>query len=339
MFLSRLSLSLLCLAVIACGDDPLANVYDPAYGPTGSDDGVYEDDVYDEEAELEQERQREREEAEAAERERERQEELERERERQRQEEENNNGEHGQVKDPPEGDCEDTRDLIYVIDRAEKALYLYDPVARAYEHLGELDCGPFAGDPGSMSVSRSGYAYVRYRDNTVYSVDLRTMECEETDYESDFGSFGMGFVTEHARTWEDHLYVANARDLAVLKTETWEMTTIGRLPSQSELTGNGRGELWAMLPLEQPAKLARLSQTNGTITASHDLPGFPNPREIDTFAFATWGGEFFLFVRSYGMGRSTDVYRVDSQGNFSMHQENSGRDIVGAGVSTCAPVE
>ena len=92
MFLSRLSLPLLCLALIACGDDPLANVYDPAYGPTGSDDGVYEDDVYDEEAELERERQREREEAEAAERERERQEELERERQRQ---EEENNGEHG----------------------------------------------------------------------------------------------------------------------------------------------------------------------------------------------------------------------------------------------------
>lgn len=190
-----------------------------------------------------------------------------------------------------------------------------------------------------MSISRSGYAYVRYRDNTVYSVDLRTMECEETNYDSGFGSFGMGFVTEHAQTWEDHLYVANARELAVLNTETWEMTDIGNLPSQSELTGNARGELWAFLPLELPAKLARISQTNATVTASHSLPGFPSAGEIDTFAFATWGGEFFLFVRSYGMGRTTDVYRVDGNGRLSLHQENSGRDIVGAGVSTCAPVE
>ena len=58
MFLSRPSLLIFCLVIAACGDDSLSNVYDPSYGPTGSADGIYEDDVYDDEAELEGERER-----------------------------------------------------------------------------------------------------------------------------------------------------------------------------------------------------------------------------------------------------------------------------------------
>ena len=67
------------------------------------------------------------------------------------------------------------------------------------------------------------------------------------------------------------------------------------------------------------------------------MPSFPDPYDIDTFAFATWDGEFYLFVRTFGMGSSTDVYRVSPDGQTTRVLENIGINVVGAGVSTCAP--
>ena len=58
---------------------------------------------------------------------------------------------------------------------------------------------------------------------------------------------------------------------------------------------------------------------------------------IDAFAFATWGGDFWVFIRTHGMGHSTDVYRVTSTGHTTRVAVDTGMDVVGAGVSTCAP--
>jgi hypothetical protein len=44
-----------------------------------------------------------------------------------------------------------------------------------------------------------------------------------------------------------------------------------------------------------------------------------------------------VFVREYGMGSSTDVYKVTSTGAMSKVLSDVGFDVVGAGVSTCAP--
>lgn len=236
---------------------------------------------------------------------------------------------------PPPDDCEGVSDLVYVIDRNEQALHLFNPVDGSFSFHGALDCGPFTGTPASMSVSRNGYAYVRYGDNSVYAVHLETMHCEETTYTQNFGAFGMGYATTHASTWEDELYVANSNQLAKLNTDTWSLAPLGNLPSQAELTGNGQGELWAILPLETPATLARLDKVDAQILQNIPLPAFPDPYGIDTFAFATWGGDFWLFVRSYGFGNSTNVYRVQESGDFTLIVEDSGLNLVGAGVSTC----
>ena len=72
---------------------------------------------------------------------------------------------------------------------------------------------------------------------------------------------------------------------------------------------------------------------------THLLSGFPDPYGIDTFAFAGWGGDFYLFVRSCGLGNSTDVFRVDGLGTMTAVVRDSGWNVVGAGVSTCAPAE
>jgi hypothetical protein len=238
---------------------------------------------------------------------------------------------------PPADDCDHTSDKIYVVDRQRDALYLFDPTTLAFTLVGALDCGMWSGTPGSMAVSRDGFGYVRYSDDLVYQVDLTTMACSPTAYGGSFGTFGMGFATNDGSTWRDTLYVANDRQLATLDTASWAVGTLGSMPSQSELTGNADGELWSFLPLENPARLSQIDKATGAELAHLNLPSFPNPFNIDAFAFATWGGEFWLFVREFGMGQTTDVYRVTADGVMSTPLRDSGMDIVGAGVSTCAP--
>ncbi|NCG18393.1 MAG: hypothetical protein GWP91_05180 [Rhodobacterales bacterium] len=241
--------------------------------------------------------------------------------------------------DPPaEDDCDHTSDLVYVIDRADEALYLFDPVDQSFDLVGELDCTMW-GTPGSMAVSRDGYAYIRYSDDAIYAVDLATMNCAETGFAAGLGSFGMGYATDQAGTWRDELYIANSSSLATLDTSSWGSSMLGNMSSQSELTGNANGELWAFLPLERPAELVQLDKNTGAELTTRRLSGFPDASNIDTFAFATWGGEFWLFVRSYGMGNSTELYRVDVSGGLTLVTPDTGMDIVGAGVSTCAPTE
>lgn len=244
--------------------------------------------------------------------------------------------------DPPAADdCDHTSDQVYAVSRDDAGLYLFHPDTLAFTRLGELDCTPWA-SPASMSVARDGHAFVRMSDDSVFRVDLQTLACTETAYDpraTGFGSFGMGHATNSADTWRDQLYVANDRQLARLDTSTWALEVLGRMDSQAELSGNAAGELWALLPLEEPAELVQLDHSTASPLRTLTLPAFPDPGGIDTFAFATWGGDFWLFVREYGMGRSTDVYQVTPEGKMSRVLEDVGFDVVGAGVSTWAPTE
>ncbi len=245
----------------------------------------------------------------------------------------------GTIEPAPEDDCEDTSDKIYVIDKDTETLYLFDPPSLGLTALGELDCGSWS-EPGSMGVSRDGRAFVRYSDQSVYEVELTSLACSPTSYSdrsTGFGAFGMGYATDSSTTWRDQLYIANGRQLATLDTSTFRVTSFATMPSQSELTGNAAGELWAILPLESPAELRQIDQSSGSVVQTIRLSGFPSPTDIDTFAFAAWGGDLYIFVREYGMGRSTDVYVVGSTGRLTLVASDIGINVVGAGVSTCAP--
>ena len=240
------------------------------------------------------------------------------------------------VEEPPADDCDHTSDLIYAIDSNSDELYLFDPLSNQFQSLGVIDCGMFV-TPESMSVARNGVAYVR-SGSDVYAVDVQTLNCSPTNFNApNFGSFGMGFSTVSPNSWHEALFIANGSTLAQLDTQNWQLSPVGNLPSQSELTGNAAGELWAFFPLEQPAQLSRLNRSTAQIQQSISLPQFPSPYDIDTFAFATWNGDFYLFVRTYGMGNSTDVFKVSANGSMVKVVEDSGLNIVGAGVSTCAP--
>ena len=69
----------------------------------------------------------------------------------------------------PENDCTETSDLIYTVDRDSQEMFIFDPVNATFTSLGTLPCDDWGweGDPGSMGVSRNGYAYVRYSGGTL----------------------------------------------------------------------------------------------------------------------------------------------------------------------------
>ena len=82
--------------------------------------------------------------------------------------------------------------------------------------------------------------------------------------------------------------------------------------------------------------MVQLNKENAQVERSISLNGFPPAFTIDTFAFANWGGDFFIFVRQNGMGESTTVYRVTGDGTMQVDLSDTGMNVVGAGVSTCA---
>jgi hypothetical protein len=208
-----------------------------------------------------------------------------------------------------------------------------------FDVVGTLDCGG-AATAGSMSVARDGVAYVLFSDEKLFQVDIDDATCAATSYSdaaTGFGAFGMGYSTDGASATDETLYVANADTLGVLDTTAWTIAEVGPMASQAEVTGTGDGELWAVLPLE--ARMVRLDKSNADELGSYDLAGFPEAANIDTFAFAHWGGLLWVFIRESGMGSTTDVYTfAEDGGDFDLVQEDIGFVVVGAGVSTCAPV-
>ena len=242
---------------------------------------------------------------------------------------------------PPADDCDISSDKIYVIDRDTSDLHLFDPSTNTVSDVGRLSCAG-SDSPDSMAVSRSGKAYVRYND-ALFEVDLSqpTLPCVNTGYQNGaFSSFGMGYATDSPTTWHDQLYIANAAEVHALDTDTWQRTRVTDLSSAAtELTGNAAGQLWALaLKIERGGStLTRINQHTGQIVSSVRLTQLPDLFEMDTFALAAWGGDLYAFLAlNSGFGGS-EVWRITPTGQMTRVVADLGINVVGAGVSTCAP--
>lgn len=234
--------------------------------------------------------------------------------------------------------CSEKLRFVYVMSK-DKGLYQFDPDTGVFTLVGRVDCGEFSDTtPSSMAMSTLGVALINYSNSSLQTVDIDDAACVESGWTAGtggFGRFGMGYVADRVGGTET-LYISDATRLASVNTTTWVVTNIGRLPSQSELSGTGNGELWGFFPLESPPQLLQLDRTNGNILNSFDLP--PLPPSLDTFAFTAWGGEFYIFYRLSGLGETTRVYRFSRvTQELELIVEDSGINVVGAGVSICAP--
>ena len=257
----------------------------------------------------------------------------------------------------PANDCADETKYVYVTDDKNR-MYKFDPMIAskaAFSLVGTMGCKGGEG-PNSMSVGRDGYAYVLYGTQNPYSggyncagvlkVDIKTAQCAGPSSfqcgSAGFQKFGMGFATDSASTSSESLYLSNSLQPGLGRVDftTGSVIRVGDLPGAAEFTGNAKGELWGFFPDVIPPAVIQVDKTNGNVLTTFPLSPLP---PLGTggyaYAFAYWGGSFYIFYQVNDYDSSTNVWRLDASGNVEKYIPNTGLRIVGAGVSTCAPIE
>ncbi|MCX5743122.1 MAG: hypothetical protein NT062_11580 [Proteobacteria bacterium] len=254
-------------------------------------------------------------------------------------------------------------DLVYVVSQ-ENNFYSFDPrllPGDPFKLIGALNCPTTRGTiqvpagavtPFSMSVDRDGKAWVLYTSGEVFNVSLQTAACTATPYvpqASNMELFGMGFVSDAAGANTEKLYLSgggfNADPggrLASVDTHGGNYTPViaGNLTSASdyscELTGTGDAKMYGFFPnLATPAFVQEIDRTGALTGTKLDLGTAGLGNAVNAWAFAQWGGKFYVFVTS---DLNSTVRVIDrATGAYQLLQSNLPYTIVGAGVSTCAP--
>ena len=101
-----------------------------------------------------------------------------------------------------------------------------------------------------------------------------------------------------------------------------------------ELTGTGDGRLFAFAG--SPAKLVEYDKSDASVVEIQQL----NMNLTNAFAFAFYGGDFYMFTESNnnpGVSKVTHFDYDDTQ-DLEIVVPDAPIRIVGAGVSTCVPL-
>jgi len=252
-----------------------------------------------------------------------------------------------------DGACVDTCavkdvELIYVVN-SDHQLLSFDPrklPGDAFHQVGLLDCDRQS--PYSMAVDRDGLAWVLYRGGNVYRVSIIDGHCNrDPAYRGSRGGtelFGMGFVSDGPKATTEKLFVASSMtpaEIAVLdvsKPSPWHTVgnLLGRETSTPELTGTADGKLFAFFPESgHDAFVQEIDRETAQPIGARMPVGSP-AGEINAWAFAHWGGVFYIFVT---IANNSSVYAINRKtGAHSLVLDHLPSRIVGAGVSTCAPL-
>lgn len=243
-------------------------------------------------------------------------------------------------------DCPDpSATYVYVL-TAENELLSFYPPSLTFRKIGDISCpDPEGTTPNSMAVDRKGKAYAIFQSGRLYQLSTKTAACTPTAYvprTDEFQRFGMGFATDLGGPSET-LYVASyttattvTEHLGSIAIPGFRLTDIGPLPSgvlNMELTGTGDGRLYGFHSpaTGADAHVAQLDKTTGALISDVVLPGV---QQLNAWAFGFWGGDFWLFTAPSGTSKVTR-YRPSDKSIVDVASYPG--QIVGAGVSTCAP--
>lgn len=248
------------------------------------------------------------------------------------------------------GDCPDRAKIVYVVTQEDK-LFSFAPDTLKTTLIGKLACPGAVGSPFSMSVDRTATAWVLYTDGALYEVSTLDAACKKTAFvpgQQKFDSFGMGFSADAPGAVSEQLYVAGGgkngfsagpNKLATIDIKTFQLSVVGLLNpvgSGPDLSGNGNGELWGFFASTQPPSVRQIDKTTAVTGKAFLLPG-AEFSGIGSWAFASWGGDFYLFSRN-SKQTSTAVYKLDGvTGAATKVIDALGSTVTGAGVSSCAP--
>ena len=257
------------------------------------------------------------------------------------------------LEDGSGADCADENKQIYVVTQ-EKGLYRFAPASLAFTKIGTLAC-PAASTarPFSMAVDRSGVAWVLYNDARIYKVSTADGSCTATSFvpgQSGWTKFGMAFVADAPGSASESLFVSTGRwndpadpesgyqALARIDTKSLKLSVVGdTFPSTAELTGTGSAKLFAFVTGDalNPSAVTEVDRSSGAPIAPKKLGGLS---DVGAFAFAFWGGKFWIFTATGAGPGGTKVTRYSyDDGASKVMIPDAGFTVVGAGVSTCAP--
>ena len=242
--------------------------------------------------------------------------------------------------------CSKAAEYVYVID-VTGTMYQFNPPTLAFTQVGQVTCA--SSQFFSMAVDRNAVAWVLAQDGSVVTYDINAKTCSKTTYspnQHNFQTFGMGFSTDAAGSTNEtlfvsdsELYMASAGGLAKIDTTALSLSPIAQYNAgfngrRAEMTGTGDGRLFAAFE-GTPYVVAQIDKTTAQIMSQAPQTPINYPPDSSNFAFAFWGGDFWLFV---GPGGTTDVFQYQPTTGATTKRETESFEIVGAGVSTCAPV-
>ncbi|MBW2461276.1 MAG: hypothetical protein JRH11_06490 [Deltaproteobacteria bacterium] len=241
----------------------------------------------------------------------------------------------------------------------ESHLVRFDPELLTYTDVGEIQCELEGTNLlHSMAVDRRGTAWVSSSLGALYRVDTTTAACVATGMETgqeQVRNYGMGFATV-GDTTEERLFITAEggwwmdglayRRLGAIHTSTLDLSIIGDIdaptPAYMELTGTGDGRLFGMV-----LDVRNIRDIIVSIELLDAATGGTLERKLATvevqggFAFAQWGGDFWLFTEA--PDESARVIQFDFDAGTVVQTVDTVLDvpgtIVGAGVSTCAPYD
>jgi hypothetical protein len=236
--------------------------------------------------------------------------------------------------------------FIYVVDD-DGHLRRYHPTTNVFSQVGYLGCPavePFA-TPFSMGVDHDARAWVLYSSGELFWVDTEDASCKPCPFVPEHHGldlFGMGFVADGPESLDEKLFIATGagqtsyRQLAIIDPQTLQLTSVSPLPLHEhtpELTGTRNGELFGYFPGTNETMVSQFNKQTGEVLKSWPLA--PLSSDVTAWAFAHWGGRFYIFVTA-GASR---VIRLDpATGKAQTIKTDLPFHIVGAGVSSVAPV-
>jgi hypothetical protein len=240
-------------------------------------------------------------------------------------------GEASTTTPPDAAICAQDTKQIYVI-ATDKVLYRFYPETLTFVRIGTIMC-PTAAGTFSMAIDRRGTAWVEFTDGRLYAVNTTDGTCKPTAFvagQTGFSSFGMGYAKNGDTMNGETLYIAGA-GLAALDTKTFELTFLGSLSfGRTELTGLDT-QLYAFSV--GSGVIAGLNKTNGATLSTYRTAAIDGTA---AFAFAQWGGDFWVFT---GETTSTVTRYSPITDDSKVVVANTQMLIVGAGSSTCAPTK
>jgi hypothetical protein len=254
------------------------------------------------------------------------------------------------------GNCADGAQWIYTVDQ-NNTLSAFHPDTLTFDDIGTLSCPSAGATPFSMAVDRNAVAWVLFSSGAIFQVNTSDASCVATAYvtgQDGLDLFGMGFSADQSTAsanGTDTLFIAGGTSVAAAGTTpatlatvafpSLTVTTVGSVTEGwPELTGTADGELWGFFPSPENTtttpRIAQIDKTSGADVSSFPLASIAGSPAA--WAQGFYGGAFFIFLQ-LETDASTNVYEVQrADGGFATALSATGRTIVGAGVSTCAPL-